>query len=174
MLQELTKSTPDSTSAILLEIEQAFGGRVPNLFKAYAEHPPLLEANWFKVKSILLNGQLRRKVKEAIATVVSHDNDCKYCVAAHTAALRSMKVSEPQINAILQNILPDDFTEKEVALVKFARKANQHWHRIDNASLRELIDLGIEDSEILEAFGTMELFIAFNRFADVMGIEIDF
>ena len=174
MSQELTKSTPEPTSAVLLEIKQAFGGRVPNLFKAYAKYPPLLETNWKKVKGLLLNGKLRRKVKEAIASVVSHDNGCKYCVAAHTAVLRSMKVSETQITAMLQGTLPDDFTEKEMALIKFARKANLNWHNMGNADLKGLLDLGIEEPEILEAFGTMELFIAFNRFADVMGIEMDF
>ncbi|GJL73436.1 MAG: alkyl hydroperoxide reductase AhpD [Nitrosomonas sp.] len=174
MLQERIKLTPESTSPILLEIKQAFGGRVPNLFKAYAKYPPLLETNWKKVKEILLNGKLRRKVKEAIAAVISQDNGCKYCVAAHTAALRSMKVTEPQISAILQGLLPEDFTEKEAALIRFTRKANQNWHSISNADLKALFDLGIEDDELLEALGTMELFIAFNRFADVMGIEIDF
>lgn len=65
MLQERIKLTPESTSSILLEIKQAFGGRVPNLFKAYAKYPPLLETNWKKVKEILLNGKLRRKSQES-------------------------------------------------------------------------------------------------------------
>ena len=122
----------------------------------------------------MLQGKLRRKVKEAIASVISYDNKCNYCVAAHSAALRSMKTSEPEITAMFQGTFPDDFTDKEAALVKFARKANFDWHSIGNADHKELVDLGIEESEMLEALGTMELFIAFNRFADVMGIEIDF
>jgi alkylhydroperoxidase family enzyme len=85
-----------------------------------------------------------------------------------------MKASEPEIAAMFQGTYPGDFTNKETALVKFARKANLDWHSIGNADHKELVDLGIEESEMLEALGTMELFIAFNRFADVMGIEIDF
>lgn len=122
----------------------------------------------------MLQGKLRRKVKEAIASVISYDNQCNYCVAAHSAALRSLKMSEPEIAALFENILPDDFTEKEAALIKFARKANQNWHRIGGADLKVLVDLGVEEAEMLEAIGTMELFIAFNRFADVMGVETDF
>ncbi|PSJ17648.1 carboxymuconolactone decarboxylase family protein [Nitrosomonas supralitoralis] len=173
MLQADTEKTSES-SAILLEIGKTFGGHVPNIFKAYAEHPPLLAANWEKFKAIMLQGKLRRKVKEAIASVISYDNKCIYCVAAHSAALRSMKVSESEIDEMFQGTLPNDFTDKEIALVKFARRANLDWHNIGNVELKKLVDLGIEDSEVLEAFGTMELFIAFNRFADVMGIEIDF
>jgi uncharacterized peroxidase-related enzyme len=173
MLQAVTEKTFES-SDILFEIGKTFGGHVPNVFKAYAEHPPLLAANWEKFKAIMLQGKLRRKVKEAIAAVVSHDNNCKYCVAAHSAALTSMKVSESEITAMFQGTLPKDFTDKEVALIKFARKANQNWHSIDNTDHKELVNLGIEESEMLEALGTMELFIAFNRFADVMGVEVDF
>lgn len=75
---------------------------------------------------------------------------------------------------MFQGTLPDDFTGKEAVLVKFARKANLNWHSIDDIDLKELVDLGIEESEMLEALGTMEIFIAFNRFADVMGVETDF
>ncbi len=157
-------------SIILHEIEQVFG-RVPNLFKAYAKYPPLLEVNWNKVKKILINGKLRRKVKETIALLVSNDNNCKYCVTAHAAVLRSMKVDEMQITAMLEGTLPNDFNAKEIALIKFAHKANLEWHHINKADLKEL---GIEESEMLEALGVMEIFITFNRFADVMGIEVDF
>lgn len=173
MLQVVTKE-PFESSAILFEIGKAFGGRVPNIFQAYAEHPPLLAANWQKFKAVILQGKLRRKVKEAIASVISYDNQCNYCIVAHSAALRSLRVSEPEIAALFENILPDDFTEKEAALIKFARKANQNWRSINGIDHKALVDLGVEEAEMLEAIGTMELFIAFNRFADVMDVEIDF
>lgn len=173
MRQAVTEKTSES-SAILFEIGKAFGGHAPNVFKAYAAHPSLLAANWQKFKAVMLQGKLQRKVKEAIASVISYDNQCNYCVAAHSAALRSLKMSEPEIAALFENILPSDFTEKEAALIKFARKANQNWHSIGGADLEALIDVGVEEGEMLEAIGTMELFIAFNRFADVMGVETDF
>lgn len=174
MLQEVNHATSGTSAAVLLEIEKAFGGHVPNVFKAYAEHPALLAANWGKFKAVMLQGKLRRKVKEAVAMLISYDNRCKYCIAAHSAALRSLKVSDPAIAAMHHGVLPDDFTSQEKALVKFARLANTHWHDIGNADLQALFDLGVEKSEMLEALGVMELFIAFNRCADVLGVEIDF
>ena len=69
---------------------------------------------------------------------------------------------------------PENFSEQETALINFACKANQEWHQIDKSAIESLHSLGIKQTEILEAMGTMELFVAFNRFADVMGIEIDF
>lgn len=174
MLQEISQTNPNSSRIVLEEIEKTFGGHAPNVFKAYAKHPPLLTANWEKYKAIMLQGKLRRKVKETIATLISQDNGCKYCIAAHTAALRSMKVSDSEISAMNRGILPEDFTDKETALVRFACKANSSWHDIGNVDLKTLFELGVEESEMLEALGTMELFIVFNRCADVLGIEIDF
>jgi AhpD family alkylhydroperoxidase len=73
---------------IFREIEGAFG-MVPNLFRTYAHFPPLLEANWNKVKAVMMGGTLSRKVKDSIAVLVSKDNGCDYCVAAHETALRA-------------------------------------------------------------------------------------
>ena len=50
-------SPPQSVAATFQEIEKAFGG-VPNLFKTYAHHPPLLRANWNKVKAVMMEGSL--------------------------------------------------------------------------------------------------------------------
>lgn len=82
MPQALSESTQLSTnlaSTILVEIEQTFRGHVPNLFQAYAKYPPLLEASWNKFKAIMLAAKLRREVKEVMALLISHDNECKYC-----------------------------------------------------------------------------------------------
>ena len=73
-------------SAIFKEIENAFG-KVPNLFRTYAHHPSLLEANWNKVKAVMMQGSLGMKLKQTIAVLVSKDDSCSYCVAgAHSRA----------------------------------------------------------------------------------------
>ena len=55
MLQAINQTAPNSSSNVLLEIEKTFGGHCPNVFKAYAEHPPLLAANWEKYKAYAKN-----------------------------------------------------------------------------------------------------------------------
>jgi hypothetical protein len=39
-------------------------GKVPALFKTYAHHPPLLRANWNKLKATMMEGALERQLKE--------------------------------------------------------------------------------------------------------------
>jgi alkylhydroperoxidase family enzyme len=52
---------------------------VPNLYKAMAPNPDYLEANWGRVRAIMLaEGKLDRLTKEIIAVAVSAVNACDY------------------------------------------------------------------------------------------------
>ncbi len=161
------------TTEIFTEIEQVFG-MVPNLFKTYANHPPLLAANWNKVKAVLLEGNLSRKLKETIAVLVSRDNSCNYCVAAHTMALKAVGMTDEGVRAIEEDLDRTDFSAKEKALIRFARKANLAPLRIEDAEFQALRQAGASDAEILEALGVMEIFTAFNKFLDSLQVDIDF
>lgn len=162
-----------NVAAIFHEIENAFG-MVPNLFKTYACHPPLLQANWNKVKAVMMEGTLSQKVKQTIAVLVSRDNSCSYCVAAHTGALRSIGVTDDEISAIEEDPDKADFTAKEKALIRFARKANREPLRISDVEFVALRGTGATDAEIIESLGVMELFTAFNKFLDSLQVTLDF
>jgi uncharacterized peroxidase-related enzyme len=158
---------------IFTEVKATFG-MVPNLFKTYAHHLPLLRANWNKVKAVMSEGSLSQKTKQAIAVLVSRDNSCAYCVAAHTGALRSIGVSESEIKTIEEDLEKADFSDKERALIAFARKANTSPLRIPDEEFAVLRLTGATDAEIIEALGVMELFTAFNKFLDSLQVEVDF
>lgn len=52
---------------------------VPNLYKVMASKPGYLEANWNKVKTVMIEpGKLDRLTKEIIAVAVSAVNGCEY------------------------------------------------------------------------------------------------
>ena len=167
------KEVSEDVQEIFTEIEDAFG-KVPNLFKTYSHFPPLLKANWDKVKALMMQGNLSRKTKEAIAVLVSKDNSCSYCVAAHTAALKSIGVTGKEIEIIENDIEKSDFTEKEQRLITFARKANKDPNRITDEEFEGLKKTGATEPEIVEALGVMELFTAFNKFLDSLNVEVDF
>jgi uncharacterized peroxidase-related enzyme len=168
-----TATVPQATETIFAEIKAAFG-MVPNLFRTYAHFPPLLEANWNKVKALMMQGNLSRKVKETIAVLVSKDNSCNYCVAAHSAALKAIGISDEEIRNIKENLDAAEFNEKEKALIAFARKANREPLRITDDEFAALHRAGATDAEIIEALGVMEIFTAFNKFLDSLQVEIDF
>lgn len=52
---------------------------VPNLYRVMAQKPEYLEANWNKVKAVMVaEGKLDRLTKEVIAVAVSAVNACDY------------------------------------------------------------------------------------------------
>jgi alkylhydroperoxidase/carboxymuconolactone decarboxylase family protein YurZ len=52
---------------------------VPNLYKVMASKPGYLEANWNKVKAVMVeHGKLDRLTKEIIAVAVSAVQGCRY------------------------------------------------------------------------------------------------
>lgn len=120
----------------------------------------------------MMEGTLSRKVKETIAVLVSRDNSCVYCIAAHTGALRSIGVSDIELAAIEEDLDKADFTVKEKALISFARQANANPGKISDADFMALRDTGATDAEIVEALGVMELFTAFNKFLDSMEVPV--
>jgi len=158
--------------AILDEIGKAFG-RKPNLFKTYAHHPPLLRANWEKVKATMMTGSLGRKAKETIALLVSQDNGCEYCVAAHSMALKSVGVDDATVETIRRGELEQaGLDAKERALVALMRKANATPHEVSAADFEAARSAGASDAELVEAYGVMETFVAFNKFLDSVGVEL--
>lgn len=52
---------------------------VPNMYKLMAPNPAYLEANWNKVRAVMIeSGNLDRMTKEIIAVSVSAVNSCDY------------------------------------------------------------------------------------------------
>ena len=156
---------------IFAEINTAFG-RIPNLFKTYAHHPPLLDANWNKVKRVMAEGVLARKVKESIAVLISKDNSCRYCIAAHEGALQSIGIDPEEIRLIETDLDRADFTPKEKALIKLARKANSAPLQVVDDDVATARTAGATDAEIVEALGVMELFTSFNKFLDTLQVDL--
>lgn len=157
---------------ILDEIERTMGRR-PNLFRTYAHHPPLLRANWEKLKATMMQGALSRKLKEVIALLVSQDNGCEYCIQAHSGALRSLGVDERTLEAIREGALAEaGFEDRELKLVEMMRKANRSPHEVSPAEFDALRSAGYSDAEIVEAYGVMETFAGFNKFLDSIGVQI--
>ena len=161
---------PEEAREILKEIEQGMG-RIPNLFRTYAHHPPLLRANWGKLKAVMMEGALPRKLKEVIALLVSQDNGCDYCIRAHSGALKGLGVEDDELAKIREGRLKEaGFDDKDRALVALMRKANLTPHDVSDGDFARARDAGASDAEIVEAYGVMETFAGFNRFLDSVGV----
>ncbi len=74
--EEATGKVKDIYEEIMKQLGIDF---VPNLYKVMAPNPNYLEANWNKVKTIMVEeGKLDRLTKEIIIVAVSAVNGCDY------------------------------------------------------------------------------------------------
>lgn len=76
----LEEDATGKVKEIYTEIKSNLGiDFVPNLYKVMATKPGYLEANWNKVKTVMVEpGKLDRLTKEIIAVVVSAVQGCEY------------------------------------------------------------------------------------------------
>jgi AhpD family alkylhydroperoxidase len=75
---------------------------VPNLYKIMASKPDYLEANWNKVKAVMIKpGKLDRLTKEIIAVAVSAVNGCDYWLAVHTSAVQKLGLDDEAVLEIM-------------------------------------------------------------------------
>ena len=95
-------------STLFGEIEAAFG-MVPNLFRTYAHHPPLLRANWEKVKKLAVeigesptDAQLATLSKEAGFTGDSATKMAEFLKRLYTC-FDNEDAQYVEINPVVQN-----------------------------------------------------------------------
>jgi AhpD family alkylhydroperoxidase len=74
---------------------------VNNFWKALASDPATLERIWSSVKQVMQPGALDPLVKELIYVAVSVTNNCRYCIASHSAGARSKGMTEAQFAELL-------------------------------------------------------------------------
>lgn len=158
---------------IFTEIERVFG-TVPNLFKTYAHYPPLLRANWEKMKATMEMGQLPTKLKQTIALLISQDNSTQYCIKAHSQILLDMGLSEAEVRDIRHgNLEQVGFSDREIKLVQLMRQVNHNPNQIASNAFEAIKQAGVSDAELVEAYGVMETFVGFNKFLDSLQVELE-
>jgi AhpD family alkylhydroperoxidase len=80
---------------------------VPNLWRALAVNPDLLENTWSHLKRVMhpeaaeCQSRLEPQVREMLALAVSATNNCSYCVNSHTTALLKLGVDRATLGEVM-------------------------------------------------------------------------
>ena len=172
LLMPLEEPDDERVKRIFAEIRET-EGYVPNLLRAYAVNPGLLEQTWARVKSLMYGGRLSPELKNAIAVIVSSDNGCDYCVAHHKRNLKQLGVEPEQVASFLQTADPSFLNLYERTLLHLAREANRNPHGRLRDQLNNVRDAGADNSDILETMGIMEFYCSVNRTVDSLGIPLE-
>lgn len=157
-----------------LEIKEIFSeiieraGCVPAAYRAFAQHPHILQANWNRTKNILGKGEIPIEIKEAIATRVSKVNGCHFCLEIHRANLKKLEIPEVQIDAIEAGAVSD---AKLNFILKFVSTATKMPEQLTDEDFKQLRVFGYDDRDILEILTVMEMYTGYNKIIVALNLQ---
>lgn len=146
---------------------------LPEIFRVISLNPGALETVKGLNEQLAFGGSgLARVQEEAIATVVSTANQCRYGALTHGGFLRRQTGDDALVNALLGDFAEADLSEADLAMLDFAVKLTLEPSTIAKEDLVELREVGFEDKEILAIVLTTCLINFMNRLADGLGIDV--
>ncbi len=83
------------------DIKARYGGRLPDIYKAFAHDPEYLASINQDMQRVLEPRKVDAKTKEVIAFVVAAMNGCDFCLHAHAIGLRRHGFDDEAIAEIL-------------------------------------------------------------------------
>lgn len=106
--------------------------------------------------------------RELIATIVSHNNECKFCTAAHTAAADLLIGNTETCEIMKQDIDATPVSDKMKALLKIARQVQVSGKAVTPEAIATAKNNGATDIEIHDTVLIAALFCLYNRYVDGM------
>lgn len=145
-------------------------GFVPNVLRLFALRPSHL-VEWDRHYSELMTGEsgLSRAEREMIAVVVSVANDCAYCIAAHSAALRKLTKDPALADAVASNHATAPVEPPVHAMLDYAVKLTLHPAEMRETDVSALRDAGWSDEDIMDIAEVTGMFNLTNRMASGLG-----
>ena len=147
-------------------------GKVSNILKVHSLNPDAMQGHLDLYMSIMFGKSgLSRAEREAIAVVVSANNDCAYCVNHHVEALRRY-IKDDETLDMLSNADGLETLEPRLSnIVRHAEKLTSAPGAMTESDLGELRAVGLEDSDILDLTLITAYFNFVNRIALGLGVE---
>ena len=164
-------ATATGKAADLLAAVQRGLGTTPNMTKAMANSPALLDG-YLALSGALSKGALKAATRERLALAVAQDNACDYCLSAHTyLAEHAVGLSTDDIAAARKG---DSDDPRTAALLTFAVTVNTTRGDVSTSDLDAVRAAGASDEEIAEVIGHVALNVLTNYFNKAAGVDVDF
>jgi len=138
----------DSTKKIFEHSEKEFK-MIPNLFKAMANAPEVLQAYTQGYQSFREHSDFTPAEQEVVLLVISYENGCEYCMAAHsTMADFFSNVPQEVTNAIREDNPIED--KKLSALAGMTREMLLSRGRPDASIVNDFMQAGYSEKQLLD------------------------
>lgn len=145
-------------------------GMVPNMTRVMANSPAVLEG-YLGLSGALGKGLLDAKTREQLALETSQENECDYCLSAHTAIGKMVGLTPEQIGEARHGHGKD---AKTSAALAFSRQVLETRGQISDADLAAVRAAGYNDGEIAEIIAHVALNVLTNYFNNAAQVDVDF
>jgi len=129
-------------------------GFIPNLYATFAESPAVLDG-YLALDASLSKGALSPIERQLVEIAVSTENDCAYCVAAHSTIAGKLK-ARPEIVAAVRSGAPVADLKID-ALVSFTRAVLRNKGFVPAATVAAFLAAGYTKAQLLEVVGHVGL-----------------
>jgi uncharacterized peroxidase-related enzyme len=169
-LKQIGPETASDRARTLLHAVQSKLGFVPNMTRAMANAPAVLDA-YLLFGGALSKDSLPPRLREQISLAVAQANGCEYCLAAHSAVGKAVGLTDEQIRDSRLGAAVDARAD---ALVRFAVQVVRSRGRVSDADLDDVRAAGFGDGAIAEVVAHVALDTFTNYFNNVAATDVDF
>ena len=161
-------NTDPKVAATLSQIKANLGN-VPNVFALLANAPVALNG-YLSLSKALSRGRLTARQREILALATAQENECQYCLSAHTALAEAVGLSETDTLKARFGNSDDPF---ERALTSFVKNIVRQRGLVSGQDLGLARKSGIDDGLMLEIVANVALHTLTNYANRLADTEID-
>lgn len=158
----------DKVKAVFEGMEKKIGS-VPNVFRAMAHNPEMLEA-FLALNATLPKTKLDGKLRELAYIKTSELNDCEYCLHHHRAIGKKAGLNDRQVNETAQYETSDAYDDLQREVMRYAEQVTRHIN-VDDALFAGLKQ-SLGDREIVELAMTVGIANFTNRVTETLRMEL--
>jgi uncharacterized peroxidase-related enzyme len=121
-----------------------------------------------ELTQILLRGtsSLSEGERELIATIVSHNNECKFCTAAHTSAANILLGNTETCEMVKHDLENAPISTKMKALLLIAKLVQKSGKAVSEEAILKAKQNGATDLDIHDTVLIAALFCLYNKYVD--------
>lgn len=169
-IETLNPETTTGKSKELFDAVQNKLGFIPNLIKVFGNSPATLQS-YLSLGDLTASGNFSNKFREQLALAIAEENECNYCLSAHTAIGKMNGLTEAEAAQNRQGISAD---AKIQAGLNFAQSVTKNRGKVSSEEIAAAKAAGYNDGDILEIVLNVVSNTLTNYVNHIAETEVDF
>jgi uncharacterized peroxidase-related enzyme len=171
LFSPLTIATaPDASKPILESVQKAFGF-IPNMVATFANNPTVLQG-YLALSGVLDKGSFSAIERQIILIAASVENECGYCVAAHSTVAKGLLKAPADVVAAVRNNTPGP-DAKLNALASLVKEIVRERGHVTDGTIERFLAVGYKKEQVMEVLLGIALKTISNYFDHISPVPID-